>query len=107
MVKEHRIKRRRLKIGRVILVSLITWLSILGFLSLFNSSEATVNNKIDYKERIVTRGETLWSIAKIEQTTNDYYENKSIQEIIYNIKQINNLNSDIINENQKLLIAKY
>lgn len=107
MVKEHRIKRRKLKVGRVIFVSIICWLSILGFLSLFNKSEATVNDKIDYKEIIITKGETLWSIAKIEQNNNEYYENKPIQEIIYHIKQINNLNSDIVKENQKILIAKY
>lgn len=107
MIKTNKPKRRRLKVGRVIFASLILWLSILGFLSLFNKSEAGNNNKLLYKEFTISRGETLWTIAVNEQKTNDYYKNKDVQEIIYNIKKINELESDFVYENQKILIAKY
>lgn len=106
MVKEYRVRKRKLKIGRVIFALTIMWLSILGFLSLFNRSEATSVSEISYKEHIVLRGETLWSIAKNEQKVNGYFENKSTEEVIYIIKRNNKLESDIISENQKLMIAE-
>ena len=46
MVKEYRVRKRKLKIGRVTCALTIMWLSILGFLSLFNKSEATSINEI-------------------------------------------------------------
>ena len=107
MVKEYKTRKRKLKVGRVIFVSLIMWLSILGFLSLFSSSEAKSKEEFSYKKYIVSSGETLWNIAKLEKKNNDYLKNKDIYEIIYLIKKDNNLQSDIIYENQRLLIKTY
>ena len=49
MIKTNKSKRRRLKVGRVIFVSLIMWLSILGAISLFNPSKASSIDKKEYK----------------------------------------------------------
>lgn len=105
MIKEYKVKKRKLKIGRVIFVSVIMWLSILRFLSLFNTSNASSKVEKEYKDYIVTKGETLWSIAKKEKVNNSYFENKSIEETIFIIKKINNLESDIVYENQKIQIC--
>ena len=107
MIKQYKQKKRKLKIGRVIFVSLIMWLSILGFLSLFNTSNASSKVEKEFKNYTVTKGETLWSIAKNEKKINEFYENKSIQEIIYSIKINNELENDIVYENQKIKIRVY
>ena len=43
----------------------------------------------------------------VNLTKSGYYKYKDVQEIIYNIKKINELESDFVYENQKILIAKY
>ena len=107
MIKQYKPKKRKLKVGRVIFVSLIIWLSILGFLSLFNTSNASSKVEKEFKDYTVTRGETLWSIAKSEKKTNNYFEDKSIQEIIYIIKVNNDLENETVCENQKIKIRVY
>ena len=76
MVKQYKVKKRKLKVGRVIFVSVIMWLSILGLLSLFNPSKASSKVDEEFKEYTITRGETLWSIAKYEQKNNEYFHKK-------------------------------
>lgn len=61
-------------------------------------------NKIDYKTVYVTRGDTLWKIASEEQTKNSYYKNKDVRDIIYDIKEINNLNVSDLKIGQELKI---
>lgn len=80
-------------------------LIILALVSLFISKTTLSFNKINYKKISVTRGDTLWKIAKQEQETNEYYKNKDIREIVYNLKELNNLNTSNLNEGQELLIA--
>ena len=53
----------------------------------------------------VTKGDTLWSIAREEQENNAYYENKDIRDIIYEIKKLNKLdNNSNLKIGQKLII---
>lgn len=81
---------------------IILGLIIIGVLFFNNVSFS--NSKLDYKTIYTNAGDTLWSIAKTEQENNSYYKNKDIRNIIYEIKQINNLASTNISPNQKLQI---
>ena len=69
---------------------------------MFFSHTSLSNTKISYKTIYTSAGDTLWSIAKEEQTQNEYYKNKDIRDIIEGIKQVNNLNSTDLSNNQKL-----
>jgi LysM repeat protein len=60
----------------------------------------TIYIQPEYKVHIVKPGETLWSIAK------EFNTDKDIREVIYDIKQLNNVGS-VIYANQELLIPDY
>ena len=94
-----RIKNKE-KFKRAILI--IVYLTILGIILLSNQtlSHAEVKTKTIY----ISGRETLWSIAETEIENNIFFENKSIREVIYNIKSINNLENSYIYEGQELII---
>ena len=52
----------------------------------------------------VNSGDTLWSIAEYEQSQNEYYKNSDIRKVVSNIKQVNNLETCDLVENQNLII---
>lgn len=53
----------------------------------------------------VSEGDTLWSIARFEQENNEYYENKDVREIVYEIKKLNGLESNSnLYAGQKLIV---
>lgn len=58
----------------------------------------------NYKTIIVSEGDTLWSIAKYVQENNDEYKNKDIRDIVYTIKDINNLEYSNLSIGQELKI---
>ena len=49
---------------------------------------------VKYKTLYVSSGDTLWTIDQAEPNITEYYEGKDIRDIIYNLKYINNLNSN-------------
>lgn len=61
-------------------------------------------NNINYKTVYVTKGDTLWTIASEEQENNNYYEDEDIRDIIYDIKNINNLSASDLKVGQELKI---
>lgn len=68
--------------------------------ALFNISVAKSNTpEAEYIDYTITKGETLWSIAK-EYTP----DNKDIRQTIYEIKQINNMQTSNVYENQTIKI---
>lgn len=83
-----------------ILVSLGILIAL--FFILNNSIFSHVDTK--YKTLYVAYGDTLWSIAKEEQNTNEYFEGKDIREIISNLKYINNLETSNLKTGEKLQI---
>lgn len=85
--------------SRIILVVFILSCIVFNINNSVSSEE-----KIEYKTVTVSNGDTLWSIAKSEQETNQYYEKNDIREIISNIKEINNLNSSNLYSEQNLKI---
>ena len=76
-------------------------IAILIFLlvALFNISVAKSNKEAEIIDYTIAPGQTLWSIAK-EYTPNT----KDIRETIYEIKQINNMQTSNVYENQTIKI---
>lgn len=60
-----------------------------------------------YKERYIYNGDTLWSIAKEEIQNNEYFENKDIRDVVYEIKKVNNLDTSDLFDGQKIKIPTY
>ncbi len=75
--------------------------SILAFLGISNTYSKT---EVAYKEDYIIKGDTLWSIAENEVSNNEYYKNKDIREVMYEIEKLNNLQSENLEIGQKILI---
>ena len=60
--------------------------------------------EVEFKTICVSQGDTLWSIARLNQETNNYYKGKDIRFIINDLMEINNLENSNINANQELII---
>ena len=85
-------------------MTLIVFIIIVG-ISLYFSNVSFSKGDIKTKTVNVTKGDTLWSIAREEQENNAYYENKDIRDIIYEIKKLNKLdNNSNLKIGQKLII---
>ena len=89
---------KRFIISTTVLFSLI----LFGGSVLLNSTYSC--EKVDYKTVYVTKGETLWEIASEEQEKNPYYKDKDIRDIIYDIKEINDLKVSNLSVGQELKI---
>ncbi len=84
-------------------------IGVLLFILIFSVLIGICNKTFSHKEtkfktKYVSSGDTLWSIAKQEQTNNEYYQNKDIRYIINNIKNTNKLSSDKLYINQEIII---
>ncbi len=79
--------------------------AIAFFAIIFNiRNSASSEGIIEYKTISVNSGDTLWSIAEQEQVQNKYYKNSDIRKIVSNLKEVNNLSSCDLTENQCLKI---
>ena len=68
-------------------------------------AKSTFSHKeTEYTTIRVSKGDTLWSIASDLQTSNDYYKNKDIRYIVFDIKNTNNLESSNLHIHQELMI---
>lgn len=86
---------------RLILAFLLVILMSAGFMLLFQST-AKGDSLPEYTTIIVSKGDTLWKIAKQMSNPNDDIRNK-----IEEIKKINNITSDIkIGQELKIQIRK-
>lgn len=81
----------------IVLAGLIILL-LLGVNNTYSKTE------ISYKENYILKGDTLWSIAEHEIDTNEYYKNKDVRDIVYEIKKINNLEDGNLTIGQKIII---
>ena len=95
--------RRIVNVKRFILSSTILFLLIVLALSAIINITYSCN-ETDFKTIYVTEGDTLWKIAEKEKANNMYYENKDIRDIIYDIKNINELNISNLRIGQELKI---
>ncbi len=84
----------------IILVALI-FLILLGMTNTYSKTE------VAYKENYILDGDTLWSVAEEQTNTNEYYKNKDIREVIYEIKKINNIEDGKLEIGQKIVIPYY
>ena len=82
----------------IIIVSAILILTCLGF----NNSYS--KGKVKYKEDFIFQGDTLWSIAENQIKTNDYYRGKVIRKVVYELKELNNLQNKNLTVGQKIKI---
>lgn len=80
---------------------IIAGLIIVALLSINNTYSKT---EISYKEDYIVKGETLWSIAENEINSNEYYKNKDIREVMFEIKKVNNLQDGNLTVGQKIII---
>lgn len=87
--------------------SMLTLLGGLILILLYFSNVSLSKTELETKTIFVSNGDTLWVIAENEQMNNRYYEGKKVQEIIYDIKNTNNLDDSYLYEGQKLEILSY
>ena len=95
-----KIVNKRKFIRSLSIVLFISIIIIAGFKTSYS------NTKTQYKEKYVYSGDTLWSIAYKESSSNDYYRGKDIRFIIKDLKDINHLEDANLNDGQKLLIPE-
>ncbi len=89
--------KRRFLISVSILILITIFIIIL-------SNKTFSCGEYETKTIYISNGDTLWSIATIEQINNKYYENKNIREIVQDIKHINKLNDGYIYVGQSIQI---
>lgn len=81
----------------------IVLLIIVG-LSLIISKSSYSRGEKQYKTIYVSKRDTLWSIAKSNQDSNEYYKGKDIRYIMNDITQINNIERSNLKIDQELKV---
>jgi len=84
--------------------SFILFVIALCFIVLCFYNKSSSEGIKNYKTIVVNNGDTLWSIAQNEKNENDYYKDADIREIVYSIKEVNNLKTSNLAINQCLII---
>lgn len=96
--------KRKTKLNvKTILLIVLAIISI-NLITSANKSYSKV--EIQYKTEYASSGDTLWSIAERESENNNYYKDKDVREIIYDLKKINNLSNSNLAEGQEIKIPK-
>ena len=62
------------------------------------------SKQVEFKTVCISKGDTLWSIAKSNQQSNSYYKGKDIRFIINDLMEINKLDNSGLKINQELII---
>ncbi|MCI8482487.1 MAG: LysM peptidoglycan-binding domain-containing protein [Clostridia bacterium] len=91
--------------GKFMRSILLIFLLIIG-ISFMISSKSFSHIESKYKTIYVTSGDTLWSIAKEEKNSNEYYKDKNIQNIVDEIKKVNHMSNSDLKINQELKIKE-
>lgn len=73
-------------------------IALLGINTTYSKTE------IAYQEDYIVKGDTLWSIAEKQVNNNEYYKNKDIREVMYEIKELNQIGNRNLEIGQKILI---
>jgi lipopolysaccharide export LptBFGC system permease protein LptF len=84
--------------------SLVLVFLVILAISFIIGNKSFSHTESKYKTICVSSGDTLWSIAKEEQKSNAYFEDKDIRYIVNNIKTVNNLSNSDLSINQTLII---
>jgi len=66
----------------------------------------SIYSYIEPEERViyVQPGDTLWSLAKYAKDSSSYYKEMNIKDVVYELKNNNNLSSNNIESGQKIKI---
>ena len=83
-------------------ILIILGMSIITVLLIGKASYSSKN--VEYRRICVSQGDTLWNIAKSNQSKNLYYKGKDIRYIVNDLIKINNLENSNLDVNQKLII---
>ena len=94
--------KTNLKIKNLLLLAL----AIIAINSIFLNNNSYSKVEVKYKTELISSGDTLWSIAKRERNINKYYQDKDVREIVYDLKQVNNLQVSDLSIGQKIMIPK-
>lgn len=92
------IVNKRKFIRSLIVLSGLIFLILLGMTNTYSKTE------IAYKEDYILEGDTIWSVAEEQTNTNEYYKNKDIREVVYEIKKLNNIEDGKLEIGQKIII---
>ncbi len=82
-------------------------IGVIIFINLLIPDKSLSHQKLAYKTIAISNGDTLWTIAKVEQEKNSYYKGKDIRDIIQDIKNVNNLKNSSLKINQTIEIPTY
>lgn len=104
--KSRKIQKRRVKTNYKLNRMLLLVLAIIAINALFFNNNSYSKVEVKYKTELISSGDTLWSIARRESRNNKYYQDKDIREIVYDLKQINNMQSSDLSIGQKIKIPK-
>lgn len=85
----------------------ISILIIIFGLAIIFSKNTYSKAEISYKECYIYNGDTLWNISEKEIEDNKYFKNKNIREVIYELKNINNLSESALKVGEKIKIPIY
>lgn len=78
---------------------------LLAILIFSNKSYSKID--VEYSEKYIYSGDTLWSIAKYQVENNKYFENKDIREVVMELKTLNNLKDCNLKVGQKISVPTY
>jgi LysM repeat protein len=98
---KHQIKNKSKFIRSITIIFSLLFLLLVCFANTYSTEETR------YKTIMITTGDTLWSIAEKEEENNSYYQHKDIRQIVYDIKQKNQLNNSSLTEGTVLQIPSY
>ena len=79
---------------------------LIGALIIFSKNTYS-KGQVKYKDVFIYSGDTLWDIAIEEITNNKYFQNKDIREVVWELKNINNLEDSDLIEGQNIKIPIY
>lgn len=95
-------KKTNIKIKKIVFLILL----VIGISLIFFNNNSYSKVEVKYKTELISLGDTLWSIAKRESQNNKYYQDKDIREIVYDLKQLNNLQASDLVVGQEIKIPK-
>ncbi len=84
--------------------STIILLVLLYIVVSFFYNKTYAYKEYNYKTITISEGDTLWNIAEFEKENNEYYKNKDIREIVFEIRENNNLSTSNLVVGQELHI---
>ena len=82
--------------------SMILMFGVLILISFIFANKSLSHTEKNFKKVYISSGDTLWSIAKEEKNSNVYFENKDIREIVYELKNTNELSNSSLKVGQEL-----